>query len=304
MKRNLNTIIIGALLLIIFLLLLFVFQVRQSEEAILTTFGKPTARTYDQPGAYPKLPWPIQKVYKFDKRVQNFEGKFTEGTTADKFTLMTSVYVGWRITEPKVFYQKFHGGSVTEAENNLEELLASAQRAVLGKHNLTDFVSASGTKLGDIEQEILASVQSQLQGNNYGLELQFVGIKRIGLPESVTESVFARMKSERAVLISASQNRGATEAQNITSAAQNQAAKLVIAANAEATHIKSLGEAAAQESFRVFQQNPELAGFLLRLKALEQTTNNTTLILDQSKPPFDLFRDKMIDLFKETVNTK
>jgi membrane protease subunit HflC len=289
MKRNLNTIIIGALLLIIFALLLFVFQVRQSEVAILTTFGKPTARSYDQPGAYFKWPWPIQKVYKFDKRIQNFEDKFTEGYTADKFTLMTKVYVGWSITDPKVFYQKFHGGSVTEAENNLEGLLDSAKKAVVGKHDLTDFVSAGGTKLDEIETNILASVQSQLQRNDYGLKIEFLGIKKIGLPESVTEAVFERMKSERAKYVSESQNKGEADAQNIRSFAERQAAGLLATANAEATHIKSLGEKAATESLLVFQQNPQLAGFLLRLDALELSTKErTTLIFDQHTPPFDV----------------
>jgi hypothetical protein len=53
---------------------------------------------YDQPGAYFKWPWPIQKVYKFDQRVQNFEDKFSQTLTADNNMLLTSVYVGWKIS--------------------------------------------------------------------------------------------------------------------------------------------------------------------------------------------------------------
>jgi len=55
MKRNILTIVIGAVLIVIFALLLFVFQVRQSEVAVVTTFGKPTAQPYDKPGAYFKM---------------------------------------------------------------------------------------------------------------------------------------------------------------------------------------------------------------------------------------------------------
>ena len=62
MKRNTLTIVIGAVLVVIFALLLFVFQVRQSETAVVATFGRPTGQHYDQPGAYFKWPWPIQKV--------------------------------------------------------------------------------------------------------------------------------------------------------------------------------------------------------------------------------------------------
>src|SRR5438045_8640904 len=73
MKRNLPTIAIGALLLLIFVLLLFVFQVRKTEVAVVTTFGRPT-RNITEPGAYWKWPWPIQLVHKFDNRVHNFDG--------------------------------------------------------------------------------------------------------------------------------------------------------------------------------------------------------------------------------------
>src|SRR5574342_692707 len=102
MKRNPLTLVIGILLILIVGLLLFVFQVRKSEVVVVTTFGKPT-RDIDQPGAYVKLPWPIQSVHRFDQRVQNFEDKFTEGLTSDSFNLLTSVYVGWKITDPKAF---------------------------------------------------------------------------------------------------------------------------------------------------------------------------------------------------------
>src|SRR5436853_3859047 len=115
MNRKPLTIIIGVLLVIIFGLLLFVFQVRQSEVAVVTTFGRPT-RPITEPGLKGKLPWPIQKVYKFDQRVQNFEDRLTEGLTRDKFNLLTSVYVGWKITEPATFFNRFVASAATIAE--------------------------------------------------------------------------------------------------------------------------------------------------------------------------------------------
>ena len=89
MKRNLLTLITAAVLVVIFVLLLFVFQVRQSEIAVVTTFGKPTSIA--EPGPHLKWPWPIQKVYKFDARIQNFQDKFSENLTTDSITLLTSV---------------------------------------------------------------------------------------------------------------------------------------------------------------------------------------------------------------------
>ena len=128
MKRNVLTVVIGAVLIVIFALLLFVFQVRQSEVAVVTTFGKPTAQPYAEPGAYFKWPWPIQKVYQFDQRVQNFEDKYSENLTKDQINLLTSVYVGWKISDAATFFPKFAGGSVAAAQSQLEQMIRSAQQ--------------------------------------------------------------------------------------------------------------------------------------------------------------------------------
>src|SRR5688572_30000689 len=103
MKRNSLTILVGALLVLIFVLLLFTFQVRQTEIALVTTFDKPAARYIDVPGFKWKWPPPIQKVYKFDKRIQSFDqDKVEETLTRDNYNLIVQVYVGWSISKPDV----------------------------------------------------------------------------------------------------------------------------------------------------------------------------------------------------------
>src|ERR1700734_815085 len=119
-KRNILTLIVGAALVVIFALLLFAFQVRQSEVALVTTFGKPSASPITQPGLYFKWPWPIQRFYRFDSRVQNFEDKFSQTLTADNNSLIVTIYTGWKISDASVFYPKFVG-SVPAAQNALEQ---------------------------------------------------------------------------------------------------------------------------------------------------------------------------------------
>ncbi|MGD1088455.1 MAG: protease modulator HflC [Verrucomicrobiota bacterium] len=294
MKRNVLTVVIGAVLIVIFVLLLFVFQVRQSEVAVVTTFGRPSARPYDQPGAYFKWPWPIQKVYKFDQRTQNFEDKFSESLTADNNNLIVTIYVGWRISDAAAFFPKFAGGSVSAAQQMLEGMLRSAKNNFVGKHPLSDFVNADPKELkfDAIENEIEQAVQSELQTQNYGIQLEFLGFKKIELPESITQTVFQRMTSERQILISKFQYEGEAEAQKIRAAADRQAAETIANANAAATRIQGEGEAEAAKTLPVFQQNPELANFLLRIDALKQSLNQrTTLIFDERTPPFDLFQN-------------
>lgn len=286
--------IVGGVVAAIALLVLFVFQVRQSEVAVVTTFGKPT-RDIVAPGAYICWPPPIQKVHKFDQRIQTYEelDKFTEDLTSDGNTLIAKVYVGWRITDPQVFFPKFAGGSVVEARKMLESLVRSAKSAVVGRHPLSDFINANANELkfNAIESEIKSLVQSQLQTNQCGLQVEFLGIKKLGLPESVTQAVFERMTSERKVLADKLDSEGQAEATKIRSAADRKANEMLATAEGEATRIIGRGEAAAAEVLPVFEQNPELANFLLRLKTLEGSLKErTTLILDQHIPPLDLFR--------------
>ncbi|HXT12976.1 MAG TPA: protease modulator HflC [Candidatus Angelobacter sp.] len=296
MKRSSLIIVIGALLVIIFAFWLCAFQVRTTEVAVVTTFGKPT-RSLNDPGLYFKWPPPVQRVYKFDKRIQSslFENKFREDLTSDGFTLLTSVYVGWRITEPGVFLQKFPGG-IPAVEQQLGTLVSTPKSSVIGKHPLSDLVSANpgGSKFDQVENEVLKAVQSQLQTNDYGIAIEFLNFKKIGLPESTTEKVFSRMTEERNKLVSAVQYEGESQANIIRSDANLKAAKILAEAQGVALKVQGQGQTEAAKYLGVFEQNPELASFLFRLTALEDSLKDkSTLIFDQQTEPFTLFKGAM-----------
>lgn len=302
MKRNPFTLIIGLLLIVIFVLLLCVFQVRQSEVAVVTTFGQPT-RPITEPGAHFKFPWPIQRVWKFDQRIQNFETALTQGLSRDNFNLLTSVFAGWKITDPAAFFPRFAASSqpIAEAEKQLNLLLANAVSSVVGKHPMADFVNATdkGTNFVGIENEILATVKTQVHDNNYGLDVVFLGLKKLELPENVTQSVFEQMQSERKVLADRSTFEGEAEAQKIRSEADRKAAELLADADSQAVRIRGEGEAEAAKSLSVFKQNSDLANFIFGLNALEGSLKDrSTLIFDQHVAPFDLFQGVSTNLVK------
>ena len=290
-NRNILTIIVSVVLVIIFALLLFTFQVRYAQVAIVTTFGKPAHNSINEPGLYFKWPWPFQRVYKFDGRIQNFEDRPSETLTFDNNNLIITLYAGWKISDASEFYPKFVG-SVPAAQTVLEGMLRNAKMAVAGSNTLSAFVNPDPSQLRfeEMEQQIEGKVQSELNTNNYGIELEFVAFKKIELPQSVTQSVFDRMKSERQVLISSEQNRGITEAAMIKSTADRIAAEAIYNANATARAIQGQGQAEAARVLPIFEQNPALANYLLRLDSLQQALNQkTTLIFDERTPPFDLF---------------
>jgi membrane protease subunit HflC len=291
-RKPLTLLIVGLILVVVFGSWLFSFQVRESEIAVVTTFGRPTT-PITQAGWHFRLPPPIQRVWKFDKRVQNFEDKLSEGLTRDSFNVLTSVFVGWKITEPTDFYPKFAGTAdpIAEAEKSLERVLSNVKNAVVGKHPLSDFVSANdrGTNFMAIEDEILAAVRAQVGANRYGIGVEFLGLKKLQLPEQVTKDVFDRMQAERKVLATRSQKEGEAEAQKIRSEAERKTAETLATANSEATRIKGLAEAEAAKSLAVFQQQPDLAKFIFSLDALENALKDkSTLVFDRHTPPFDL----------------
>lgn len=288
MKTSRINLIIGSLLLALFVLLLFLFQVRQTEVAVVTTFGKAT-RPITEPGLYLKLPWPIQKVTKLDKRLQTFEGKFEETLTGDNRNLLVLVFAGWRIGDPALFYTRFAEGSLAEAERSLENILRTAKNAAVGRHSFARLISVNPDDLrfDQIEAEILAAVRKDAEPQ--GIEVELARIKRIGLPESVTEKVFDRMRAERTKEVERLKAEGEEEAIKIRSAADLERDKLLAHADAQATRIRGEGEAEAARSFSVFQQNPDLAILFLKLNSLEATLKErATLVVDPRTPPFDL----------------
>ncbi|HTG43455.1 MAG TPA: protease modulator HflC [Verrucomicrobiae bacterium] len=290
MKRNALTLVVGIILLLIFFLLLFTFQVRQTEVVVLTTFAKPSAAPIDQPGLYFKWPIPIQRVYRFDKRVHSFEDEFEQMLTRDGNNILASVYVGWTIQKPREFFNSFAAGSPAAAEPQLKSFVRSTKQAVIGQHAFSDFVSSDPkqVKFVQIEQEILNNIR---QGalDKYGVNVQFVGIKRLGLPEPITQKVFDRMTAERQREIDRLKAEGEKEAIGIRSAADRDRSQILAKARADATRIRGEAEGEAMKSFDVFKQNEELAIFLMNLQALERALNKgATLVVDPRTAPFNL----------------
>src|SRR5580704_1079138 len=181
MNRKPLTLAVAFVLLLIFGLMLFVYQVRLSEVAVITFFGK-VVRVKTSPGPGLRLPSPIERVFKLDQRIQNFEGKgkFEEIKLHDQSIILLSVYVGYRISDPTNFFLKWNG-SIAEAEKALDDVVRNSKNEVAGRHDFADFISTSGQmKFPQIEKEILTEVQKRVSTNQYGVEMKFVQIQKIG----------------------------------------------------------------------------------------------------------------------------
>jgi membrane protease subunit HflC len=193
------------------------------------------------------------------------------------------------VSEPKVFLERFNGDTL-KAEQSLENLVRNAKNAVIGSYNFGDLISPDPkqVKFDAVEADILKELKASAQ-TTYGVSVELVGIKQLGLPESITGKVFERMRAERDRLVKQFNGEGEAKSLEIRSDANRKRDELLAKADADSLRILGEAEAAASKDYAVFEQKPDLAVFLLQLKALVGSLKDrTTLVLDEKIPPLNL----------------
>lgn len=290
MKKRIPILALGLVAVLVFVLFQTLHIVRVGEAAVVTTFGRPVA-VIEHPGLYTRWPWPVQRVHVMDARIQCMEGAFEETYTMDHRNLIVMVYAGWRIKEPLKFLQS--SGAMPQAEQNLEGLIRHYKNGVFGTHVFSDFVNTNreALRFEDVEREILEPVRAEAL-ERYGIYVELVGIRKIALPESITASVFERMRSERKVIEEQILSEGEAEAIRIRADASRKRDELLARAEARAKAIRADGDAEAARQYAVFEKNPGLAIFLRKLDALEEILKDkAVVVLGEETAPFDLLRD-------------
>lgn len=287
-QRGVFTLLVAVLLAATLILFLISFQVRANEAAIVYTFGKAT-RTIHQSGLYWKLPYPFQTVTKYDRRINVFEGKFQEFLTKDQNILIVTLAVGWSIQDPQLFQEKI--GSRSKAEGTLAGIVAGAANAIVNSYDLDQFISTDTgrSKYGDIEKEISDTIQAEAS-EKYGLQVAFVRITQLELPEDVTKQVFERIRVERGSKAKDLRAQGDGKAKEIEGEADRAEKEILAKAEAEALGIRGEADKEAARHYGVFQKDPELAQFLLNLESIKKLKKRTTLILTPDTPPWTLLR--------------
>ena len=282
------TMLLGLIVAVVLLTAVFSFQLNQTEVAVVTTFGRPAV--VSEPGLHFRWPFPFQKVYLFDKRIRCFEGssgKLEETTTSDKNNILVGIYVDYRISDPKLFFEQLI--DVKNAEEQLNNLMRSAKNNAFGQSTFNQIVNVNDAqrKLNAILADIKKNLASQM--SKYGVEIVDVGINSLGVPQNITEEVFNRMIAECEKTAEEHLQKGEKDAKKITDDATAEASKVIAKAQAEAEKTRAKGEANAVKYYEVFKADPELAEFLRKLSALEKIVQGrTTLVLDTNVAPFDL----------------
>ena len=146
-------------------------------------------------------------------------------------------------------------------------------------------------KFTQIENEILDSARQKVAQGNYGIEIKFVQIKSLELPNPVSQAVFDRMKAERAKLVSVITSDAQALSIEIRSKADSQASTLLAEADAQAKEIRGQGQLATVQSLQIISQNPGLAKFLMDLQLLDDLgKDKTTWIFDPGDRGFEVLQ--------------
>ena len=175
-------------------------------------------------GFHLKLPYPLQVIYVFDKRILDYDSPPEEVITEDKKTLVIDNYVRWRIIDPLRFLQTVV--SETGAMVRIDDIIYSELRAEIGRIPLFDLISIKRRQVMDT-----VTVNSNRKANAFGIEIIDVGIKRADLPKQNEEAVFQRMKTERERQAKQYRSEGQEEA--IKLRAETDKEKTLIIAEAE-----------------------------------------------------------------------
>ena len=269
--KNIAVIILVVMIVAVMALYFVSFQVRQSEMALVLTFGKPT-RPITEPGWKWKWPAPIQTLVKYDSRQTLFEGVEEETVTKGGEPIIVQTYLIWQIADPIKFRVAVQ--DVPGAEKLLKSRLRDVQNKVVGKHYFSEFVNTDRQqiKFGDIENEMAQLLDEPVK--TYGIKVETVGIKMLKVSEKVTEDVFARMKADRRRKAEATLAQGSAEATKIRSDADSKITELMAAT--EARFIR-FSISSSNSSFRP-RKNSSASLTLRRYSVAESFSKSRSLI--------------------------
>lgn len=285
--KNIAIPILIAAIFLVMVVYLVTFQVRETESAFVTRFGKPV-REVTQPGLYRKWPTPIEQVHKFDSRMRVLEAELGETTTSGTVPIIVNTYVVWRVAEPLKFLNAVK--TIENAESKLRNQINDTQNRVIGQHAFGEFVNSDPDriKFDDIQKEMLADLQGPVL-KDYGIEIKTLGIKQLKISADVTKQVFERMKAERQRSTDRTISEGDAEAMQIRTEANKKRDVLLAAAEARAKTIRGQGDAEAATYYKMLEEDPQLAIFLRNLEALITTLKDrATIVIPADADPFRL----------------
>lgn len=260
------------------------YVVDETQLAIVTRFGEPR-NSITSPGLYVKTPF-IETVRYFEKRILIFDAPPDSLLTEDKRRLVIDVYARAKITDPLLFFRTVQTES--QATSRAVDIITSELRREIALDTQIEVIQETRE---EIMNRVRDSVAPKLE--EFGIETIDVRIKRADFPETVAESVYARMQAERKRIADRERAQGAERDAEVRANVDRQAAIIRAEAERDAQIIRGQGEA---EAVRIFAeslgQDPEFYAFQRSLQAYKNflPESGTTVVLPADSSLFQFLQ--------------
>ena len=282
---------------VVLLLFASVYTVSETEQVILTQFGRPLGGVLKEPGLHVKVPF-IQTVHRFDKRWLEYDGDPNEIPTKDKKYIWVDTYARWRIADPLRFYQAVRderGGQsrlddIVDGETrnavasfDLIEVVRSSNRAFQLTEELAGIGSAEAMAPVAVGRSKIAQIILEKSARitpEFGIELVDVRFKRINYVDTVQQKVFERMISERRRIAERSRSEGQGRAAEIRGQKERDMLSASSAGYKTAQEIKGAADAKATTIYAsAYGRDPDLYQFLKSMETLNASLDEKAWLI-------------------------
>jgi len=270
--KNIGAVLV-TLIVALVVLSLSAFTVDQREYAIVFRLGQ-IVSVKSEPGLYFKVPL-VENVRNFEKRIVTLDWVEPDRfITSEKKNVLVDSFVKWRIIDPAKYYVSVRGDEVL-AEARLSQTVNDNLRAEFGKRTIHDVVSGERGKIMEILRQ-----KADGESRQMGIQVLDVRLKRVDLPQEVSESVYQRMEAERKRVANELRSQGAGAAEKIRADADKQREVILAEAFREAQRIKGEGDAKASETYAgAYSRNPEFYAFYRSLEAYRNSFKSKADVL-------------------------
>lgn len=258
------------------------FRVFEQERVIVFQLGE-IKRADDAPGLHFLIPV-LQNVMKFDGRLQTLDAEASRFLTGEKKDVIVDSFVRWKIRDVVKFYLAT-GGDQRRAGILVYQKINDALRVEFGKRKVQEVVAGERGEIMAIVKE-----KADARGEELGLEIVDVRIKRIDLPTEVSSAVYERMRAERARVARELRARGEKEATRIRADSDRQATVIAAEAYRDAETLRGEGDGRASHIYaQAYNRDVEFYEFYRSLLAYRSSFHGKDDVL-LLKPDSDFFK--------------
>lgn len=294
--RNKILIVLG--IVVAFVLYSSIYILDETQQAIVTQFGKPVGDARTEPGPNFKIPF-IQKVQFFDKRYLKWDGDPNQVPTKDKKFIYVDTYARWEITDPLQFFVRLR--DERSGQTRLDDILDGETRNAVASFELLDIVRSTNRE-PDVSDEYMEDIEvledisvgrekiearilerANERTSDLGIRILDFRFKRMNYVEDVRQNVYDRMISERNRIADQFRSEGQGEARNIEGSKERDLAQIQSEAFREAEKIQGRADAEATaiyaSAYNRSSQSRELYSFLRAMESLEESFDEKTSVI-------------------------